>query len=172
MSSKLNKKTALVLATWFGLGLSPKAPGTCGSLGAFPLLFLLAYCKRFCFISYLLLTASLLFFIGVWATKEITKNSSDKDPGKVVIDEVVGQLLTFFPLACFFVFSGKSFEFYWPFLFLGFLLFRFFDIKKLGLVKHFDEQGDAWGVMLDDVFAGLYAGIVLLIAYLVSVPWL
>ncbi len=143
-------------ASWFGLGFSPKASGTFGSLGALPLVWLLA---AYGSPTVMLATAVVLFFAGVWATQQIIRTREDKDPSVVVIDEVVGQCL--------------SFTLVWPALadwrvyVLGFVLFRFFDICKMGPVKFFDSRvHNAWGVMLDDVCAGILAAIVLYFVYL------
>ncbi|MDO5386282.1 MAG: phosphatidylglycerophosphatase A [Pseudomonadota bacterium] len=147
----MKKFAAYLTATWFGLGFSPKASGTFGSLGALPLVWVLAF---YASLPIMFAVAAVLFFAGVWATHQIIKQQENKDPSLVVIDEVVGQML--------------SFSLVWPYLAdwkiyaLGFALFRFFDICKMGPVKFFDSRvHNAWGVMLDDVFAGITAAIVL-----------
>lgn len=140
-----------LIATWFGLGFSPKASGTFGSLGALPFVYLI-----FTYFSRDILFAScfILFFLGVASTHALIKYSENKDPSLVVIDEVVGQMLTFSLVWD----SLKD----WKVLVLGFILFRFFDICKMGPVKFFDTRvHNAWGVMLDDVFAGILAAICL-----------
>lgn len=140
-----------LIATWFGLGFLPKASGTFGSLGALPFVYLM-----FTYFSRDILFAScfILFFLGVASTYALIKYSENKDPSLVVIDEVVGQMLTFSLVWD----SLKD----WKVLVLGFILFRFFDICKMGPVKFFDTRvHNAWGVMLDDVFAGILAAICL-----------
>lgn len=146
------KKFAVYLtATWFGLGFSPKASGTFGSLGALPVVWALAVYAN---LNIMLATAAVLFFIGAWVTHQIIKGQENKDPSIVVIDEVVGQMLSF-SLAWAYLSD-------WKIYILGFVLFRFFDICKMGPVKFFDSRvHNAWGVMLDDVFAGILAAIVL-----------
>lgn len=151
-------KIALIIATFFGAGLSPKAPGTAGSLATLPLAFLMAY---FWGRDGIILAAIISFFIGVWATNQLTKNSDEKDPSKVVIDETAGQLMSFVLVAPYLQnnLSAKTFIIY----LLGFGLFRLFDIVKTGPVKWADTKiKNAWGVMLDDVFAGIFAAIVLM----------
>lgn len=140
---------AYLIATWFKSGLSPKAPGTVGSLCTLPLAFVMIY---FYGIWGILVSALLLFIIGERATKIVLSDSKDDlDPGFVVIDEVVGQLLAFvfvavFPLTI------------WSYV-LGFAFFRFFDILKPWPVSYFDQKvHSAFGVMMDDVMAGLMAG--------------
>lgn len=147
----MKKFCSYLTATWFGLGFSPKASGTCGSLGALPFVYLIfAYSSR----EVLFIASIALFFLGVAATNFIIKSSEDKDPSLVVIDEVVGQMLTFS-----LVWHSLT---DWKIYVLGFILFRFFDIYKMGPVKFFDSRiHNAWGVMLDDVFAGILAAICL-----------
>lgn len=154
-------KFSNVLATWFGTGLAAKAPGTIGSTGTIPLVILISY-----FFDYwaLLFAAAILFVVGVWATKEVLKDTTEDDPSEVVIDETVGMLLTFIFVTQYLDHTLKN---WWIYL-VGFLIFRFFDIYKFGIVKYFDNKKNAWGVMLDDVFAGLRASVVLfVICYLV-----
>ena len=149
-NGSLTETIAWLFATWFGSGLSPKAPGTVGSFCALPMVLFGIYGGQ----SGLLGVVISLFFIGIWATHIVLKTQKEQDPGFVVIDEVVGQSLTFL-LALSFGLTGWS-------LILGFLLFRFFDIIKLWPASFFDGRiHNAFGVMMDDVVAGLYASIVL-----------
>ena len=150
-----SKKTAEIVATYFGLGLSPKAPGTVGSFGTLPLAFILAY---FTGIYGIVAVATICFIAGVLATDVIIRDQKEKDPGKVVIDEVVGQLLAF-SFVCDYLY--QNLHNWWIYLF-GFAAFRFFDICKMGPVKWFDaKMKNAYGVMLDDVCAGLMAAFAL-----------
>lgn len=155
----MNKKLAYVIATYFGLGLSKFAPGTMGSLGTLPLAYALIYFGGF----YALITAAvLIFIIGVFATDAVIKDCGDEDPSKVVIDETVGQLVTF----SFVAFMAPEYLTGWIsaiYYVSGFIFFRFFDILKMGPVKYADSKiKNAYGVMLDDVFAGIFASIALL----------
>jgi phosphatidylglycerophosphatase A len=155
----MKDKIALTLATFFGAGLSPKAPGTAGSFATLPLAFVLAY---FFGMAGLFYTAFVVFFVGVWATHQLIKDSEEKDPSKVVIDETVGQLITFLPIAPK-LYHNAQLEVVAIYL-LGFALFRLFDICKAGPVKWADSKlKNAWGVMLDDVFAGIFAALVLVL---------
>ena len=150
-----SKKTAEIVATYFGLGLSPKAPGTVGSFGTLPLAFILAY---FTGIYGIVAVATICFIAGVLATDVIIRDQKEKDPGKVVIDEVVGQLLAF-SFVCDYLY--QNLHNWWIYLF-GFAAFRFFDICKMGPVKWFDKKmKNAYGVMLDDVCAGFMAAFTL-----------
>jgi len=147
------KSPALLLATWWGTGLSPRAPGTVGSLAALP----------FCSIWLLYLppwgvagVALLLLFLGVWAAEQAGAAWGKPDHGAIVIDEVLGQLLA---LALpYYVLGASAVSF--QFLLVGFVLFRLFDIAKPWPVSYFDNHWKSgWGVMLDDVVAGLLAGL-------------
>lgn len=150
----MKPKIAEFIATYCGLGLSPKAPGTVGSIGTIPLAFLLAY---FFGIYGIIVAAILLAVIGIIATDVLIRNQEEKDPGKVVIDEVVGQLLSFV-LVTEYLYHKLDYIYIYP---LGLLAFRFFDICKMGPVKWFDRKmKNAYGVMMDDVCAGLFAAIV------------
>lgn len=152
-------KIALFIATFFGSGLSPKAPGTTGSLATLPLAFIMAY---FFGRNGILIAAVIVFFIGVWAIFEATKNQEEKDPGKIVIDETAGQLISFV-LAAPALYHNLSPKTVLVYL-LGFALFRLFDICKMGPVKWADTKlKNAWGVMLDDVFAGIFAALILML---------
>lgn len=156
----MNSKIANVIATYFGMGLSKYAPGTMGSIGTLPLAYILL---NYCGLEGLLVAAIILFFVGVKASAVVIKESHNDDPSKVVIDETVGQLLSFSVLAydapaVLIGFTPQSFLMY----LLGFVLFRFFDIFKMGPVKYADTKiKNAYGVMLDDVFAGIFAAILL-----------
>ena len=136
---------AVLVATFFGAGLMPIAPGTWGSLAALPIGGLLAaYGGRF------ILFAGVLVVVaaGIWASSLILQRGGVRDPGLIVIDEVAGMWLTllFIPLT------------WWGFL-LAFGLFRAADVIKPFPANWCDQHvHGAVGVMLDDLVAGLYAG--------------
>ncbi len=94
-----------------------------------------------------------LFFAGVLASTEAEKLLGEKDPHKVVIDELVGFLVTMA-----FVPSGT------PYIIAGFLLFRLFDIWKPWPIRGLQALPGGWGIMIDDVLAGVYANVLLQIA--------
>ena len=151
----MKNKLAFLWATYFGLGYSPKAPGTVGSLGTLPLAALISYYYGSAGI---LIASAIVFFSGVWATHEVIKDQEEKDPSIVVIDETAGQLLTFAIVADNLQGNWEN----WPLYLIGFGLFRLFDIVKMGPVKWADTKlKNAWGVMLDDIFAGCLAGVFL-----------
>ena len=98
--------------------------------------------------------------IGFWSTKDYIKKSSEKsDPSEVVIDEVIGQWITVLPIGYIleideFLRDGLWFVWLW-----AFVSFRFFDIIKLGLIDWADNLDGALGVLLDDILAGIAAGL-------------
>ncbi len=149
----MTKQTAYLLATWFKSGLYPKAPGTVGSLCTLPLAWILA---TYTGTIGILIACVIIFIIGEKATEIVLSDKKNgQDPGFVVIDEVVGQLLSF-------VFIAHLHINVYMYLF-GFAFFRFFDILKPWPVSHYDRNvHSAYGVMMDDVCAGLYAGLMVL----------
>lgn len=144
-----------LVATWFGVGMARRAPGTMGSLAALPF----AYGIHVTLGNFALLAASLaLFVIGWWATKKFLMHApaGDTDPQQVVVDEVAGQWLVLsvlFPT--------------WQSYLVGFLLFRLFDIVKPWPVCWADKNiKGAVGVMLDDFLAAMMPIVVFLILML------
>lgn len=139
----------LGLATWFGAGLIPKAPGTWGSLAALPFAWAILHFGN---AWWLLAGAGIVFLIGWWASEVYVKGSGQADPGAIVIDEVAGQWLTLLPVAS---------TIWWHWL-LGFALFRVFDILKPWPVGWADRRvKGGFGVMIDDIIAAVYAGLLL-----------
>lgn len=133
----------IFIATGCYSGYLPKAPGTWGSLVGLLLFFLL---HGLGLPVYLAVTAG-LFVVGSFAAGEMEKILDNRDPGVVVIDEIVGMLIAMIavpatPLA----------------MVLGFVLFRVFDIAKPFPVNFFDQRfHGGLGIMLDDVIAGIYS---------------
>ena len=147
------------LATLGPLGYFPKGPGTIGSLVALPIAYLASTTSI-----YLLWFVALLFFIlGLIATHQFTKNSQEKDPGCVIVDEVAGQLVTFLVIIPPFM--------HWDMLLLGFIFFRVFDIFKFGPVAYWDRRKNPLGVMMDDITAGVFAGFVLSIVQTLAISY-
>ena len=147
--------TAMIV-TFFGIGRLRPGPGTWGSAAAV-LLAVLAYEAGGALL--IPLGAVLAALIGFWAVPQALRMTSDEDPSWIVIDEVAGQWLamsfTVIPLW----WHGISILDAWPAFVVPFLLFRLFDIWKPWLVGRADRQGGAVGVMMDDLWAGLFAGL-------------
>lgn len=143
-----------LFATALGSGYSPIAPGTAGAIVGCVALWLF---EKYHLIS--TTTTPILFIslitittiLGIIATNKL-ETEWGKDPQKVVIDEVIGMWITmlFIPLT-------------WLNLLIGFVLFRFFDIAKPLCVRKMESLGGGLGVMADDMLAGIYGNIVLLI---------
>lgn len=146
----MKKKIAYIIASYFGFGFSPFASGTIGSLMTLPLVFVCAYYWGVCGV---LGVAAISFILGVIASKEVLKYTKH-DPSLIVIDEVAGQSLTFVLLADKLIGNTQA----WLVYVVGFAFFRLFDIWKPQPVRWADQKLlNAWGVMLDDIFAGIYA---------------
>jgi phosphatidylglycerophosphatase A len=144
---------APVIASWFGVGRLPWAPGTWGSLAALPFAWAIAalFGSRA-----LLLAALALFLLGWWAAGRVVRLSAAKDPGSIVVDEVAGQWLTL-------VVTPPGVV---PYV-AGFLLFRVFDIVKPWPARWIDQHvGGGLGVMADDIVAGFFAATALLLLLL------
>jgi len=163
----VKERIAVLVATWFGSGMIRPIvlngmAGTYGSIAALPLCFLALGLGPVGYGICLLF----VYVIGAWsipfaevalgARKDWKGNVKTHDQNQIVIDEVVGMLVTCLPLL-----SIRSVSL-WISLPLGCALFRVFDIMKPYPARHFDALGTADGVMLDDVIAGLYAALVLM----------
>lgn len=146
-----------ILSIFFGVGLLRPAPGTWGSAAALGLgLFL----HGFGSFPLLALATVIVTLLGFWACQRELANRPGDDPSEIVIDEVAGQWLALcFPSFAFWYVGMDSWTFPWPAWLAAFALFRLFDIWKPWLVGRADARHDAAGVMLDDLWAGLFAGV-------------
>jgi phosphatidylglycerophosphatase A len=144
---------AYLIATWFGCGFVPKAPGTAGSAAALFIAILLHAYTGASRGTFLVMTAVLLL-PAIWAASIVAQREKQKDPQIVVVDEVIGQWLTL---------AGAA-TLNWKSYLAAFLLFRLFDIWKPPPVHQLERLPLGWGIVADDVMAGLYGalGIVLL----------
>ena len=150
----IKNRLALAIATGLGVGYSPVAPGTVGSFIGILLIFLLS---RWQFIEgqrviVHWLVVAVISAIGIWAASRAEVILAKRDPPQVVIDEIVGQLLTFG-----LIFRNPRVNL----LFLGFLFFRFFDIVKPFPIKSLERVPFGFGIVLDDLAAGFYASLLL-----------
>lgn len=173
--------------TTFGVGYLPIAPGTWGS--AVGVLIYLAVSQLIAFVSVnalsldlhgpasldvlaqwapslaawlrvsILIVFLLFCLLGIWAANRSTELFGSADPSQAVVDEVIGQLIVFL-----FVPFGVG----WPFILAGFLLFRLFDIWKPYPIDDLQNLPGGLGVCADDILAGVYAGVCLLVIYAVS----
>lgn len=154
---------AYALATGFGAGLAPVAPGTFGALeGVAVFLAFTALAARLSLLpglSFVLLAVInvAVFAVGVWASNRACEISGVKDPGQIVIDEISGQLIALTPLAVSASVTGVV---------AAFVLFRFFDIVKPYPIRKLEGLRAGFGVMSDDALAGVYAAAIVSLALL------
>jgi len=151
---------AIWIATAGGAGYFPIAPGTAGSVVGIAVVVGLAQLRlnRTASIAVLGAASLILFALGVWAAGIAESYFGRVDPGQVVVDEVVGQMLTFLLLP----------HATWKWLLGGFLLFRAFDILKPFPARQAERFPRGWGIMIDDVVAGVYGLAVLAVIGLVT----
>jgi phosphatidylglycerophosphatase A len=158
ISPKKLSRTAKMIATVFGIGFAPFAPGTVASLVALPLAWLISYLSnRFV----LLLAGILVGAIGAWACEFYVRAKKVEDPSECVIDEIAGQWIACaFVTTSFGMFSTHTLFGY----VIAFVLFRAFDISKLWPINWIERMTPGGlGVMLDDMLAGAMAGIVIFV---------
>ena len=156
------KNINYLFVTFFGIGTMRFAPGTITSLITTILLYSLFHIINFSN-NFILLSLVLVFSYSFYAVSEYIKDNKNKDPKEVVIDEFIGQSI---PIYLYEVAHGseKNSEEAILFYIYIFILFRFFDIKKPYPVNYFDEKyKNSFGVIFDDVIAGLYVVLTLII---------
>ncbi len=136
-----------LFATGLYTGYSPIAPGTVGSLLALSIYLLIPGFRD----GVVLLTVGICFFVGVVSAGEVEKTEGH-DASLITVDEIVGMWLTL-------LFLPKDLSLIWSVM--GFLLFRGFDIWKPFPINLSQKLRGGWGVMMDDVLAGIYANVVL-----------
>ncbi len=144
------KAVAFTLATWFGCGYFPWGPGTVGSLAALTIAIEvqihLGGTRQF-----LLGVTLMLLMPSVWAATRTALASGNRDPGKVVVDEVLGQWVTLMGATA-----------YTPVSFVAaFVLFRLFDIWKPGPIRRLEQLPGGYGIVADDLGAGLLGALIL-----------
>lgn len=142
-----------IIATGFGSGYSPLAPGTAGALVACGMLLGLhavlpgQFSGGWPQVHWLLLLTAIFFFLGVKSANVLEKEWGH-DPSRIVVDEMVGVWIAMLGVP----FSGAN-------LALAFILFRVFDIWKPLGIKKMERLKGGWGVMMDDVLAGVYSAL-------------
>ena len=139
------KVVALALATAVGIGYVPVAPGTFGSMAG-----LVAWALIPAHPTFQAVTIVVLFGAGAWSASAAEKHFNQADPGPVVIDEVMGMLLTLYmnPVG-------------WTGALAGFLLFRFLDVVKPYPANRLERLPGGVGIMADDAMAAVYANLAL-----------
>lgn len=161
--------------TTFGVGYLPLAPGTWGSMVGVAIYLVAGFLDAIwdwsvehnlssaqsTAISYVFMSTALLFLslVGIWAAARSIELLGNTDPPQAVVDEVIGQLITF---------SFIPFTTSWKLILAGFLLFRLFDIWKPYPIDSLQSLPAGLGVCADDILAGVYAGICLAFTYALS----
>jgi phosphatidylglycerophosphatase A len=142
---------AIWLAAWGGCGYVPKSPGTAGSLGGVLVAAALVVWAGWPPIA---LAALALVLLGpaVWASSEASRYWQQEDPQRVVVDEVLGQWVALAAVP-----EGR-----WPYWIAAFALFRLFDIWKPFPARSAERLPGGWGIVTDDLVAGIYAAIVVM----------
>ena len=131
------------LALGFGSGLMPKAPGTFGTLAAIPVYIILSQLDLWLFIS----ITAVISILGILICDYTSKALGVHDHSGIVIDEIAGYLITMIAI-----------PFNWKWMLIGFILFRFFDILKPWPISWLDKQvKGGFGIMIDDILAGLFS---------------
>lgn len=141
------QRLQVAIATGFGIGYAPVAPGTVGSLPGLLLYWLLYRAGGW---PAVLPAVALVIGVGIWAANAAERRFQRKDPGAVIIDEVAGQLVTLIGFA-----PSPTM------LVAGFFLFRLFDILKPFPARRLEGLPGGSGIMMDDLVAGVYANLAL-----------
>src|SRR5271155_5143915 len=143
---------AFLIATWFGCGYAPVAPGTAGSLAALLIAIALYYGGGYGRGTLLLLTAILLA-PGIWSASVVARETNTTDPQIVVVDEVIGQWITL---------AGSA-TFNWKTWVAAFALFRLLDVWKPAPARQLESLPGGWGIVADDVMAGVYGALAIFV---------
>jgi phosphatidylglycerophosphatase A len=139
------------LAFGFGSGAAPYAPGTFGTLVAIPLYLLMAPLSLWIYVAIVVV----MTMVGVWLCGVTSRDLGIHDHSGIVWDEIVGYLITM---------AAAPPGIGW--IVVGFLLFRFFDILKPWPIRYIDQHVEGgWGIMLDDILAGVFSLLVLQVTY-------
>ncbi|WP_273502213.1 phosphatidylglycerophosphatase A [Paracoccus sphaerophysae] len=151
-----------LIATGFGLGYLRPASGTWASAATILLGYALHRIGHFPLVALATVAAILA---GFWSVRRWTAGMADKDRSEIVIDEVAGQLIALCATSAGFWFAGLPPDVVpWPGLVVPFVLFRLFDIWKPWIIGRADRRADAAGVMLDDIWAGVFAAVCSVVA--------
>ena len=151
-------RLAFAIATVFKAGYIPIAPGTVGSIIGLLVFWLI---KDYASFTIEMFVAAALFFAGVWASTIVEQVLERHDPGVVIVDEVLGMLVALMLLPPTITV-----------MIVAFLLFRVFDIIKPYPARWCEQLSRGWGIMMDDVVAGLYVNVLIHIILWIVPQWL
>ena len=147
----MKRNLSKFIATFGGVGLFPIAPGTIGSIAGLGVLWAISFASSDSYQIFLQLLFLIIFIpIGVISSSAYEKHFGKIDPKEVVVDEVVGIMITLFAL-----------PFTWINIIVGFILFRFFDIVKPFPIGKLQNIKGGWGIMADDIAAGIVSAAIL-----------
>ena len=161
----MSKKVIFYIVTLFGIGKISKIPGSVASLVTTMFLFFLFHILKIS-PNFFLISLIIIFFISLYAVNIFIKDLDNKDPKEVVIDEFIGQSI---PICLYEIAheGSKDINQVLTFYFIMFILFRIFDIAKPYPVSYYDKNfKNSFGVIMDDVAAGLYV-VAVLVLYMV-----
>jgi phosphatidylglycerophosphatase A len=161
----MSKKIIFYIVTLFGIGKISKIPGSVASLVTTMFLFFLFHILKIS-PNFFLISLIIIFFISLYAVNIFIKDLDNKDPKEVVIDEFIGQSI---PICLYEIAheGSKDINQVLTFYFIMFILFRIFDIAKPYPVSYYDKNfKNSFGVIMDDVAAGLYV-VAVLVLYMV-----
>lgn len=175
---KLKPNLHSIIVTWFYIGRAPIMPGTFGSLAAYPIYYyiILSSNSNYEIQMLLYIIVTILCILGFFAIHEFQKESKTHDHKSIVIDEVIGQLLTLaisynwlYKIGLSLFYCTKIMPHILAFI-IGLIIFRFFDIKKPFFIKSADAYfKNAFGVIFDDILAAFFAsGTIFIIFYLLE----
>jgi len=156
MMPGMKRRLATLIATGLGSGYSPWAPGTAGSLVGLLLFVPLAHAP----LAAQLAATALVFTVGVWAATATARRTGLKDPGLVVVDEIAGMWVTLLLM-----------PFTLEVAVVAFFAFRVMDIVKPYPARDLEQLPEGWGIMADDVMAGVYANLLVRVVALVWPLW-
>jgi len=142
-----------LLATWFGCGYSPAAPGTAGSAAGIPIAWALISLGGTSPLWLVPLTV-VMTPVAIWAAGATARDLGNEDPGLVVVDEVLGQWLT----------AAAISHVTWQSYVLAFALFRIFDITKPWPIRKLERLHGGLGIVADDLLAGVYGAVIMFVA--------
>ena len=144
-----------LFVTMFGLGKVPKIPGTFGSLATVIILYLFFHIFNLSS-NLILIFLIIIFILSFSAVAHHIKDNENKDPKEVIIDEFIGQSI---PIYLYEISHGTEKSSNEALIFYGifFVLFRFFDITKIGPIKKTEKLKGGYGIMADDILAGIFA---------------
>lgn len=148
-----------IISTGLGVGYFPFAPGTMGALVILILFWIVPALTPFQLIVVVFALSALGIFTATVTEKEISEklgSTKGKDPGIIVIDEIVGMLVAL-------IFVPKTISF----LIIAFILFRIFDITKPFPIRRIEKLYSGWGIVFDDIAAGIYANLIIQLGRLI-----